>query len=219
MGYTHYWHVKDMQAVARALPLVANDLKRLLPKLPPLAGPDGKGNPILGPTTVEFNGVAPDDYETLWLGADPRHYLETEQGLFNFCKTQHRPYDLAVQVVLVLLKYHTEFFKAYSVTLSSDGNMRDWVKACRLVEGLGYPVDPTWALGREVWRVKTQAGEAFYVEWPSYSDKNLAEWLERFHQRGVIPFAPPFSFHGPLTGYPPGKPIQEGSRIYATRGR
>lgn len=219
MGYTHYWYVKDMQAVARALPLVANDLKRLLPELPPLAGPDGMGNPTLGPTTVGFNGVAPDDYETLWLDTNPRDYLETEQGLFNCCKTQHRPYDLAVQVVLVLLKYHSEFFKADSVTLSSDGNLLDWIKACRLVEGLGYPVDPMWALGREVWQVKTRAGAVFYVEWPRQPDKNPAEWLERLHQHGIIPFAPPFSFHGPLTGYPPGKPIQEGSGIYTTRGR
>lgn len=46
MGYTHYWYVKDMQAVARALPLVANDLKRLLPELPPpgWAGWDGESH-------------------------------------------------------------------------------------------------------------------------------------------------------------------------------
>lgn len=41
---------------------------------------------------------------------------------FRFCKTQYKPYDMVVQGVLILAKYH---FKD-DIKVSSDGNMEDW---------------------------------------------------------------------------------------------
>jgi hypothetical protein len=149
MGYTHYWYVKDTQTLELALPLVAGDLKRLLPQLPPLAGWDGTGTPTIGDREIVFNGVRPDDYETFFLVPDPEAYTKTEKGLFGFCKTGRRPYDLAVQVALALLKWHGEAIAPGAVRLASDGDLTDWDRACRMVEGLGYPVDPVWALGRD----------------------------------------------------------------------
>ncbi len=148
MGYTHYWYIKDIQAVRRALPLVASDLRHLLPQLPPLAGWDGAGAPTIEDREIAFNGVSPNDYETFLLVSDPGAYINTERGLFGFCKTGRRPYDLAVQVALLLLKWHSEAIAPGAVRLASDGDLADWDRACRMVEGLGYPVDPMWALGR-----------------------------------------------------------------------
>jgi hypothetical protein len=149
MGYTHYWYVKNMWAVEQALPQVARDLKRLLPQLPPLAGWDGTGAPTIDDREIAFNGVEPDDYESFSLVSSPEGYTPTEKGLFGFCKTERRPYDLAVQVALVLLKWHSEAIAPDAVEVASDGNLADWRRACQVVESLGYPVDPVWALGRK----------------------------------------------------------------------
>jgi hypothetical protein len=149
MGYTHYWYVKDVRTVERVLPQVAGDLRCLLPHLPPLAGWDGTGTPTIEDREIAFNGVRPDDYETFLLVPDPKEYTQSEKGLFGFCKTERRPYDLAVQVALVLLKWHSEAIAPDAVRIASDGSPADWVRACQLVEGLGYPVDPVWALGRK----------------------------------------------------------------------
>jgi hypothetical protein len=219
MGYTHYWYVKNTRAVEQALPLVAGDLRQLLPQLPPLAGWDGQGEPTLEAQEIAFNGVEPDDYETFRLEARPEGYRQTERGLFGFCKTERHPYDLAVQVALVLLKWHSEGVAPDAVEVDSDGNLVEWGEACRLVEGLGYPVDPIWVLGREVWQVKDQAGKSFYIERSAQSSQDPKKWLESLYRLGIIPFSPPYSLHGPLTGFPPGKPIEEGSSIYTTRGR
>ena len=214
MGYTHYWYIKDMQAVEQALPMVANDLRRLLPSLPPLAGWDGKGEPTLEAQEVAFNGVEPEDYETFRLEARPEGYRQTERGLFGFCKTGRHPYDLAVQVALALLKWHGEATAPGAVEVDSDGNLVEWVKACELVERLGYPVDPIWLLERRVWRASDRTGKTFYLEWSKWHRKEPAGWLEELHRHRVIPFAPPFRLSGPLPGMPPGQPLGTGARIY-----
>jgi hypothetical protein len=213
MGYTHYWYLKDMRAVERALPQVARDLRELLPQLPPLAGYDGEGAPTIEDREIAFNGVAPNDYESFLLTSTPEVYTQTEKGLFGSCKTERHPYDLAVQVALVLLKWHSEAIAPDAVDVASDGNLVDWARACRLVEGLGYPVDPIWVLRRKVWQVKTRAGSVFYIEW-SGDGESPEGWLAKLHREGLIPFAPPFSLSGPLAGFPPGKPLWEGAQIY-----
>ena len=214
MGYTHYWYVRDLEAAARALPLVAADLRRLLPSLPPLAGWDGQGEPTLEAQEVAFNGAFPEDYETFRLEARPEVYMQTERGLFGFCKTGRHPYDLAVQAALALLKWHGEGVAPGAVEVNSDGNLVEWGEACRLVAGLGYPVDPIWVLERRVWRVRDRDRKIFYLEWSKRQRKEPARWLEELHRHRVIPFTPPFRLEGLLEGGPPGRPLEESSRIY-----
>jgi len=59
-----------------------------------------------------------------------------EQGLFfAFCKTAYRPYDLAVQVCLVIAAHHL----GAEIAVSSDGSMEEWQDAIALCqEVLGY---------------------------------------------------------------------------------
>jgi hypothetical protein len=114
----------------------------------------------------------------------------------------------------VILKWHSEAIALDAVEVASDGNLVDWGRACQVVESLGYPVDPIWVLGRRVWEVKSQAGSVFYVEWAE-DREGLEDWLAKLYQDGLIPLAPPFSFSGPLAGFPLGEPLWDGARIYS----
>lgn len=50
---------------------------------------------------------------------------------FNCCKTAYRPYDLAVTAVLLALKHHSP-----TVTLSTDGEAKDWLDGRFLCQNL-----------------------------------------------------------------------------------
>lgn len=165
MGYTHYWHVrpKDLPAIRKRLPSLVADFRRLLPHLPPLAGPLGEGEPVLGPSEVAFNGLAPEDYESFHFPPAEDEYRTQDGLLFAFCKTERRPYDLAVTAFLTLARWHL----GKKVQVTSDGGVRDWTEATTLVERkLGYPVDPFWVLDRKAFLVEDARGQRFYTEWP-----------------------------------------------------
>lgn len=59
-----------------------------------------------------------------------------ERGLlFGCCKTAFRPYDLAVQCLLVIARYHL----GKDIEVSSDGEKENWAEAVTLCqEMLGY---------------------------------------------------------------------------------
>lgn len=136
MGYTHYWLIKDPELARRRLGVVLEDFRRLLPWLPPLAGPDGWGRPILDPVAgAAFNGHKPRDYESFVFDPGGR-------GL-QFCKTgfsagDRRPYDRAVTAFLLLAGLHM----GSAIELSTDGYLLHWAPAARLIEArLLLPVD------------------------------------------------------------------------------
>lgn len=175
MGYTHYWYVDpDALDVVRArMPAIVEDFKKLLPHLPPLAGITGDGEPRLEPEEVAFNGrrEADEDYEGFSFPPpdDPRLLAEPpghpgREFLFDFCKTAHRPYDLAVTAFLVLAKWHL----GDALLVSSDGDLHNWAGAASLVEGhLGYPVDLYWTLEQELFLVEDSQGRQFLCSWPA----------------------------------------------------
>ncbi len=77
-------------------------------------------------------------HETFWLG---RVRLAAagerpEDGLyFDFCKTAFKPYDLAVQVCLVIAVHHL----GDAISVRSDGSLAEWRDAVALCEEvLGY---------------------------------------------------------------------------------
>lgn len=79
------------------------------------------------------------NYESFWFPRkkDPNIALDEKpnQPFVSFCKTGRRPYDLAVQMVLVVLKHYLD----NSLDVSSDGWASEWVDPTRHCEALlGY---------------------------------------------------------------------------------
>ncbi len=102
----------------------------------PLGGRDGTGKPIFRADLIEFNGRAPDEYETF--AVDRVVQSEAEPMVFEFCKTEHRPYDLCVQATLIVLKHHL----GKAINVSSDGSDTDWGVARKKCQThLGYGGD------------------------------------------------------------------------------
>lgn len=96
-----------------------------------LRGPDGTGDPLVGPTRVAFNGDASRNG-----AADPfifaqdaranRGAAPTDERAHASCDTALLPYDLAVCASLLIAKYHL----GDAFRLESDGK----------VEELGWPL-------------------------------------------------------------------------------
>jgi hypothetical protein len=98
---------------------------------------DDSKPPVICKNLIRFNGIGDDAYETFYQSYKSR---ENSQGGMGFCKTAHKPYDMAVCEVLLILKYHyPEEFE-----LSSDGFVskqleKNWKKALTNVkEKLGF---------------------------------------------------------------------------------
>lgn len=174
--------------------VILEGFKRLLPHLPPLAGGDGKGKPLLTPREVVFNGQALEgDYETF---AFPGHFGEI------FCKTgpnweRKRPYDLAVRAFLLLARFHL----GEAMTLSGDAPLADWAEAASLIEAhVHLPVDVYWALGYGLLRVEDSKGRSFLVEGkrPWEELQGLLPRLEALHRERLLfwPFQGPYRLLG-----------------------
>ena len=84
-------------------------------------------------------------HETFYLEqkSDPATAWSDEgakEKYFQFCKTAYKPYDLAVNVCLVIAKRHLKD----DIAISSDGEITDWEEAMHLCQHfLGYGSDFT----------------------------------------------------------------------------
>lgn len=103
MGYTHYFELK-----ADLTDEVLRDVERVIEKYPDLVLEcDCDEPPLVSKELIRFNGRGENGHETFFL--TPHYYA--------FCKTNKKPYDLAVCEVLLILKhYYRDDFE-----LSSDG--------------------------------------------------------------------------------------------------
>ena len=134
MGWTHNWR-RGTELPAATFAGAVRDCQRILPCTGvPLAGFDGTDQPILQEDLIIFNGEGR-------AGCEPFEIHQTEcdrhgRAVFwSFCKTEHQPYDLCVQVALVILKHHL----GEAITVGSDGKDDDWADARRICqEELGY---------------------------------------------------------------------------------
>jgi len=126
MGYTHYWDAPTAHPdYAAAWPAIITDTRTIITAVRAagivIAGPDGRRRPQLDVEGIAFNGDATSDldYESFILappGPAPRvgH---------PFCKTDRRPYDLAVAAVL--LRCHLVLPDTFRIW--SDGGWdREW---------------------------------------------------------------------------------------------
>jgi hypothetical protein len=105
MGYTHYWSVRRAdRAYAEAWPRIIDDTRRIIDAVRTIgvviAGPDGHRRPILDPDEgVAFNGDATTDLDSDAFTLKPPTSVPGPG--WAFCKTERRPYDLAVAAVLL----------------------------------------------------------------------------------------------------------------------
>ena len=120
MGYTHYWRSQRAftdQEWSKVCDLVKQAFRDAELKGLKLAGGDGTGVPTVTSEVISFNGAEPQGYETCLLQKAPNNS-------FEFCKTQHRPYDAAV--VTLLFRLNQSFPDDLSVSSDGgDGAIRD----------------------------------------------------------------------------------------------
>ena len=91
---------------------------------------EGKGEPEFTSERIAFNGDESKglDHETFSINRDNTKRaaaVGSRDGLvFEFCKTNRKPYDIMVQLSMLRLKHHFPETK-----ISSDGDSSDWKNA------------------------------------------------------------------------------------------
>ncbi len=109
MGYTNCWAYQPTHpAYANAWPTILDDTRTIINRVRKagivIAGPDGHCRPILDPTDgIGFNGDATSDLdcEAFQLLAPLSAIRRGTPTATAFCKTNRKPYDLAVAAVLL----------------------------------------------------------------------------------------------------------------------
>lgn len=115
MGYTHYFTAKKVVSESKKKAIIS-DMKKIEEYF--------KNNdlPLFGPRGLKV-GVLYKENEFMFNGDYSKHeahetmYFEFDNPEFNFCKTNHKPYDVAVTTTLLMLKYHL----LKNIEVSSDG--------------------------------------------------------------------------------------------------
>ena len=161
MGYTHHYYVErayDPDAFGK----VASDFATLLPEIKrhgvDLAGVVGVGEPSIGPRLIQFNGARGAACEPFWLEQEMVNPPKRPVGVISsfrnpntgeyeknpsaivgkyhlHTKTEHRPYDLAVMVCLIVGKRRL----GRGIVVCSDGSEEKWEQARWLCEHhVGY---------------------------------------------------------------------------------
>ena len=99
------------------------------------------GNPEVTPDHIRFNGWKDEGHETFLITREkPENpsYDPKAKESFDFCKTNRKPYDLAVCLVMLSMKRHAP----RSVRIGSDGDWdNEWLEA-RLVYKDLFGVEP-----------------------------------------------------------------------------
>ena len=150
MGYTHYWRQQrdftdtEWQELTRLAKLITADGQGILAN----AFSDKNSKPTIDNEEISFNGIGDDGHETFCITRKKRDLYDYEKqdsiqdaymhdksggGVFNFCKTAHKPYDKYVVAVLCAI-YRVQ---RDIINISSDGNTADWT------EGLFHAVRST----------------------------------------------------------------------------
>lgn len=119
------------------------------------------GTPTFNNDEICFNGVGDDSHETFRIKRDHTFLLEPttdswtkheqerwkeQKELFDFTKTNHKPYDLLVTAVMILYKHHF----GDVVQISGDGGSEGFADGTRLVnQTLGYDLYPENLMDKE----------------------------------------------------------------------
>jgi hypothetical protein len=155
MGFTHYWRRKKIIEFKK-MERIVSDFKMAYREIRShcdLAGVGGVGKPMIDEISIAFNGRRRCDHSkksscrgdcshdcvifsriakrVLWHDPNKKEY-------FDFCKTNRKPYDLAVKLLLIITKHYLKS----AVTISSNGADIEWLKAKELCQQIfGYGMD------------------------------------------------------------------------------
>jgi hypothetical protein len=168
MGYTHYWSVRRADpAFAAAWPTILDDTRRIIAAVRRhgivVAGPDGLGRPTIDQHAgIALNGDATTDLDAEPFQLDPPLPAAPAGARLRFCKTNAKPYDLAVTAILLRCR----LLLPDTVALRSDG---DW--------------DTHWRDGRAVYGGVTAWGArnlvaALFGPVPDTSPFSTAAWQD-----------------------------------------
>jgi hypothetical protein len=146
MGYTHFFHQRRNVSPLEWMNVSAMARRIIAASPAPLAReydtPDVP--PVVSQTLIAFNGIGSDGHETFYLPRErpPQKTWEAlEDRGFMFCKTNMKPYDVAVVAMLHVL--HEVCPSAF--VISSDGDEGDLAEGRGLAEAcfgrpVGHPV-------------------------------------------------------------------------------
>ncbi|MCP4263897.1 MAG: hypothetical protein GY774_41280 [Planctomycetes bacterium] len=134
MGWTHFWQ-REISLPGDKFKNAMADCRRIISASQVnLSGEDGTGDPVFTEDEIIFNGTSGMNCEPFII----KSYELSRRSpakTFSHCKTEHLPYDICVQCVLITLKHHL----GNLIAVSSDGKERDWQKAKELCQKiLGY---------------------------------------------------------------------------------
>jgi len=144
MGYIHNWFIKKEILDVKKWNNVINDLEKLKMLLPKHSKSSGayyalepliiKGV-VLNENEIKFNGgnkIENGGNKIEDLAHEDFHVSRINKTIKNrngFCKTNRKPYDLYVQVVLIILRHHFED----DFIFRSDGDFEEWSEAFNFV--------------------------------------------------------------------------------------
>ena len=128
MGYTHYFQQKLpvteqqwLKITKAASAIIDEAIKRGIPLAYEWDEPHFA--PSVTPVLIRFNGIGDDGHETFLLARDSEPGRTAgDKYRFQFCKTAHKPYDIAVVAILTLCHRYTN--GAWDI--GSDGEPDEW---------------------------------------------------------------------------------------------
>lgn len=124
MGYTHYWR-RIEPAYGPAWDEYILDVSAIVKHCTGEGIPLGNGGgdegsyPLVGMASIIFNGIGDEAHETFLMARVPN-----DRG-FAFCKTAHKPYDIAVCLALIMAKKRL----GTDIEIASDGSADEWQEA------------------------------------------------------------------------------------------
>ena len=147
MGYTHYWKkLKFSKSGWNALCDATSCLLRSLPENVKVENDNGTDDPMVG-AVIRFNGVGELSHETF--------LIERMSREFEFCKTNRKPYDLAVCGVLILTSLYADGGEISSDGLGetyTDSEWKDaWKHLSSVIPAVNANLEETFKLFREDW--------------------------------------------------------------------
>ena len=125
MGYTHYWKkLKFSESGWKALCDSTRKMIEYLPSNVQIVNDHPIHEHIVG-AVIRFNGVGSQAHETF--------LVERLSREFEFCKTNRKPYDLAVCGVLILVSLYAEEGEISSDGLGGTYTDSEWKDAWEFV--------------------------------------------------------------------------------------